>query len=62
MLLLKECLLLLFILLSTQSRNFWIHPHIGYQHPELKNEGSFLSWDMSGKFLIAGNSEHDFTA
>jgi len=52
----------LFILLSTQSRNFWIHPHIGYQHPELKNEGSFLSWDMSGKFLIAGNSEHDFTA
>jgi hypothetical protein len=26
-LLLNECLLLLFISLSTQSGNFWIHPH-----------------------------------
>jgi len=35
MLLLTECLLLLFISLSTQSGNFWIHPHIDLNETQL---------------------------
>jgi hypothetical protein len=43
-LLLKECLLLLFISLSTQSGNFWIHPRIAPRIPDL---GTGRRWVVS---------------